>query len=121
MTPNKKITGANAGGPRQLPRSPSEPPEAQTAPKRINVGWAIQVACLLLLAAGFLAEQAGWMGFERSWIFPILLAGWGGAFVLEGVIDRRLSPKRKAEPGAAPNAAPQLPQAVRVSQEGRHR
>ena len=108
MTPNK-ITGADAGGPRQLPRSPSEPPETQTAPKRINVGWAIQGACLLVLAAGWLAEQADGKGFESSWISGILLAVWGGAFLLEGVFERRRTPKRKAEPGAAPNAGPATP------------
>ena len=91
----KKITGVDAGGPRQLPRSPSEPPEAQTAPKRTNVGRAFEGACLLLMAAGWLAGQAGWMRFESSRIFPILLVGWVGAMVLEGVIDRRLKTEEK--------------------------
>ncbi len=106
LTPNK-ITGAHAGGPRQsLMRSPSEPPETPTAPKRINVGWAIQGACLLVLAAGWLAAQvdADWKGFESSWISGILLAVGGGAFLMEGVIERRRNPQRMVEPGAAPNA-----------------
>ena len=109
LTPNK-ITGTNVSGPRQsLMRSPSEPPEAQTAPKRINVGWAIQGACLLVLATGWLAEQVDGKDFESPWISGILLAVWGGAFLLEGVFERRRTPKRKAEPGAASNAGPTMP------------
>jgi hypothetical protein len=72
---------------------------AETPPlrKRINLGWAIQGACLLLLAAGLLAEQAGWVRFESSWMYPALLAVMGGAWVLEGMIDRNLSRVKEAE------------------------
>ena len=93
-------------------RSPSEPPEAQTAPKRTkvscaNVGWAIEGAGLLLLAAGWLAEQAGWMRFEWEWIIPIALLVQVGVVFL-GLIDHA-TPKRKAEPGTAPNGGPAKP------------
>ena len=90
--------------------------EAQTAAKRTKVGWAmgwailvrcaIQLACLLLTAAGSLAVQAGWMRCEWPWIFDTLFVLQVVAIVLE---DSRLTPKRKAEPGAAPNSGPTTP------------
>ena len=90
--------------------------EAQKAPKFTKVGWAIQVrfaillafklACLLLTAAGSLAVQAGWMCCEWPWIFDALFVLQVGAIVLEDIF---LTPKRKAEPGAAPNSGPTTP------------
>ena len=77
--------------------------------KRANLGWAIQGACLLVFAAGFLAEQAGWIRFESSWIYAALLAVMGAAWILEGMIDRRISRVNEAEPGAAPNGGPTPP------------
>ena len=95
-------------------RSPSEPPEAQTAPKRTkvscaNVGWAIEGAGLLLLAAGWLAEQAGWMRIEWSRIIPIFLVVQLVAVTIGLLPYAQTAPKRKAEPGAAPNAGPTTP------------
>ena len=74
--------------------------------KRANLGWAIQGVCLLVFAAGFLAEQAGWIRFESSWIYAALLAVMGAAWILEGTIDRRLSRAKEAEPDAAPRCGP---------------
>jgi hypothetical protein len=74
--------------------------------KRTNLGWAIQGACLLLLAAGLLAEQADWVRFESSWVYPALLAVMGAAWVLEGMINRRPSKVKEAEQGAGPNSGP---------------
>ena len=74
--------------------------------KRANLGWAFQGACLLVFAAGFLAEQAGWIRFESSWIYAALLAVMGAAWILEGTIDRRLSRAKEAEPDAAPSGGP---------------
>jgi len=56
--------------------------------QRTNLGWAIQGACLLVLVAGFLVEQAGWIRLESSWIYGALLAVMGAAWILEGMIDR---------------------------------
>ena len=78
--------------------------ETQARPKRAHLGWVAQGACLLLLAAVFLAEQAGWLRFESSWLYSALLAVMGGAWVLEGMLDRRLSCKKRAEPAAGLNA-----------------
>jgi hypothetical protein len=77
--------------------------------KRANLGWAIQGVCLLGFAAGLLADQAGWIRFESSWIYGALLAVMGAAWILEGMIDRRLSRAREAEPNAAPNGGPATP------------
>ena len=75
--------------------------ETMPRPKRANLGWAIQGVCLLLFAVGFLAEQQGWLRFEASWTYGALLAVMGAAWVLEGMIDRRLSRVKEAEPGAS--------------------
>ena len=77
--------------------------ETQPHRRRGNLGWAIQGACLLLFAGGFLAEQAGWIRFESSWVYGALLAAMGAAWVLEGMIDRRRSIAKEAERGAPPN------------------
>lgn len=77
--------------------------------QRANLGWAIQGACLLVLIVGFLAEQVGWIRFESSWIYAALLAVMGAAWILEGMIDRRISRVNEAEPGAAPNGGPATP------------
>ena len=87
-------------------RNPEDPLETQTRRKRANLGWVAQGACLLLLAVGFLAEQAGWVRFESSWLYPTLLAVMGGAWVLEGMIERRLSRQKRAEPSVAPSGGP---------------
>ena len=77
--------------------------------KRANLGWVIQGACLLVFVAGFLAEQAGWIQFESSWIYAALLGVMGAAWILEGIIDRRISRVNEAEPGAASNGGPATP------------
>ena len=77
--------------------------------QRTNLGWAIQGACLLVFVVGFLAEQAGWIRFESSWIYAALLAVTGAAWILEGTIDRRLSRAKEAEPDAVPNGGPATP------------
>ncbi len=77
--------------------------------KQANLGWAIQGACLLLFAAGFLAEQAGWIRFESSWIYAALLGVMGAAWILEGTIDRRLSRAKETESDAAPSGGPTPP------------
>ena len=60
----------------------------------------------MVFAAGFLAEQAGWIRFESSWIYAALLAVMGAAWILEGTIDRRLSRAKEVEPSAPPNGGP---------------
>ena len=77
--------------------------------QRTNLGWAIQGACLLVFVAGFLAEQAGWIRFESSRIYAALLGVMGAAWILEGIIDRRVSRVNEAEPGAASNCGPATP------------
>ena len=81
--------------------NPEGPLEAQTRRKRANLGWVAQGACLLLGAVGFLAEQAGWVRVESSWLYAALLALMGAAWLLEGVIDRRRSRTTLAERDAA--------------------
>ena len=77
--------------------------------KCLNVSWAIESVCLLLLAAGWLAEQAGWMRIEWSRIIPIFLVVQLVAVTIGVLPYAQTAPKRKAEPGAAPNAGPTTP------------
>ena len=98
MVPNSRCTES-------IMPKPTKVLESSACRKRANLGWAIQGACLLVLVVGFLAEQAGWIRFESSWIYAALLAVMGAAWIMEGTIDRRFSRAKEAE-DAAPTCGP---------------